>query len=91
MIGFSCERVIRDVGFNVIFCTPLLINENNFTVKKLYIYNYIYSNGYQVAHEEISSGVRKKSQLCRIFYFNQVSMGMLIHYDKCTQKIIVIS
>ena len=32
MIRFSCERVIREIGFNIIFCTLFLINDNNFTI-----------------------------------------------------------
>jgi len=32
VVELSCERVIREGGFNVTFCTSLLINENNFTV-----------------------------------------------------------
>ena len=31
---FPCERRIREVGFNEIFYTPLLINESNFTVQE---------------------------------------------------------
>jgi len=33
VIGFSCERVIRKTGFNVILFTSRLINENNFVVQ----------------------------------------------------------
>jgi len=33
VIEFSCERVIKEVRYNVMFCAPLLIIENNFTIQ----------------------------------------------------------